>query len=351
MRARCRSLSSAAFVLAGLSAGCAGVSSDRQSAIATLITATVQLPASPPVVPSASPAPLGKVSGAICFPSEGIMALTAYFEPTAGGDMVMLEIPAGETGYQVELPEGEYYAYAWGRLPERSLGGSYSQAVACGLDASCTDHSLRAFVVSAESPVVDIDLCDWSGGTGSVPTPPGLAHPIPPATAPITGGLSLNCDGSSQRVRVEEGGAAGRTVAVDAWLAENWVTVWSVSGGDPMIQQIEAEAGPYRFGECRSLIIVPIRYSGSGADLRLEVYAWDGAGMRQVYSHAGTKGDWSKIGDSLMFTEARFLYGEPNCCPCAVQTTVHTWDGDRFTETSTTVEPTYAGAPPEYCRP
>jgi hypothetical protein len=219
------------------------------------------------------------------------------------------------------------------------------------LDASCTDHGLRAFAVSSEGPAVDIDLCDWYGGIGSVPTPPGFALPIPPATAAIAGGSSLNCDGGSQRVRVQDGGAAGRTVSVDAWLAGAWANVWSVSGGDPMIQQIEREAGPYRFGECRSLVIVPIRYSGSGADLRLDIYAWDGAGMRQVYTHEGTKGDWAKIGDSIRFTEARFLYGEPNCCPCAVQTTEHTWDGDRFVETGTDVEPTYAGTPPEYCQP
>ena len=338
-------------MLAGLSASCAGLPSDREPDIATSVAATVQILASPPVIPSPSPAPLGKVSGAVCYPSEGISAMTAYFEPTAGGETETLEVNAGQSSYEVRLPEGEYFAYAWVWLPESQLGGSYSQAVSCGLDASCTDHSLRAFVVSAVRPVVNIDLCDWYGGTGSVPAPPGLDLPIPPATAAIAGGLSLNCDGSSQRVRVVPGGAAGRTVAVDAWLAGNWVNVWSVSGGDPMIQQIEPEAGTYRFGECRNLVVVPIRYSGSGADLRLEIYAWDGAGMRQVYSHDGTKGDWSKIGDSIRFTEAKFLYGEPNCCPCAVQTTEHTWDGDRFAETRTAVEPTYSGVPPEYCQP
>jgi hypothetical protein len=277
--------------------------------------------------------------------------MTAYFEPVAGGDPIRLAIAAGQSSYEVLLPAGEYFAYAWVWTPVLQLGGSYSRAVPCGLGPGCTDHNLLPIVVSAESPPTGIDLCDWTGGPGTVPTPPGAALPAPPATASAPGGLSLNCDGSSQRVRNADAGPAGRTVAVDAWLDGDWVNVWSISGGDPMIQQIEPEAGIHQFGECRSLVVVPFRYSGSGADLRLEIFAWDGAGMRQVYSRAGTKGAWSVLGDRVQFKEARFLYGEPNCCPCATQTTEHTWDGNAFVETRVVVEPTYSGTPPAYCNP
>jgi hypothetical protein len=196
--------------------------------------------------------------------------MTAFFQPTSGGETVTMAIAPGQNRYELGLPEGEYIAYAWVWLPESQVGGSYSQAVPCGLDISCADHSLRPFRVGPSNPASGIDLCDWYGGPGAVPTPPGGVLPTPLATETVApGGISLNCDGSQQRVRVEDGGAAGRTAAVDTWLAGGWVNVWSLSGGDPMIQQIEPEAGPYRFGECRSLIVIPVRYSGSGADLRL----------------------------------------------------------------------------------
>ncbi len=278
--------------------------------------------------------------------------MTAYFREITTGGVTPMAIDPGQSSYDLSLPEGEYQAFAWVWLPDLHLGGSYSQAVPCGLDASCTDHSLRPFTVAADNPSLGIDLCDWYGGPGLVPPPPGAAPPTPAATAAtIPGSVSLNCDGTQQRVRVEDGGGAGRTVAVDAWMAGSWVNLWSVSGGDPMIQQIEPEAGPYEFGGCRKLIIVPIRYSGSGGDLRLSIYLWDGAGIRQVYEHYGTKGAWRKSGDVVQFKEAKFLHGEPNCCPCAVQTTEHAWDGSAFIESRLLVEPTYTGTPPPECQP
>jgi len=352
MRARCGSLQVAALAVAVSALACALLPADGQSGIATSVAATVQNLTPPAPVTPASPAPLGQVSGLICYPSEGTPAMTAFFQPTSGGEAATMVIAPGQNRYDVLLPAGEYFAYAWVGQPELQLGGSYSQAVPCGLDVSCADHSLRSFRVGPETPANGIDLCDWYGGPGAVPTPAGGFPPSALATpATVPEGISLNCDGSQQRVRIEDAGAAGRTVAVDTWLASGWVNVWSLSGGDPMIQQIEPEAGAYRFGECRSLILVPIRYSGSGADLRLDLYAWDGAGLRQVYSHHGTKGAWAKLGDTIQFREAKFLYGEPNCCPCAMQTTEHTWDGSAFVETLTIVEPTHAGPPPDECRP
>ncbi|MCJ7514150.1 MAG: hypothetical protein MUO23_14455 [Anaerolineales bacterium] len=340
-----------ALMLAAL--GCSWLPDTGTSSLATAVAATVEhspKDAAATVLPALPGT--GRVSGRICYPSESIPAMTGYFRETTTAEVIPMAIGAGRGSYEITLPAGEYHAYAWTTQPQIRIGGSYSQAVVCGLDSSCTDHSLRPFRVAAGSHTNGIDLCDWYGGPGSVPPAPGDLPPTSPAgSTTLPGGISLNCDGSQQRMRLEDAGPAGRTVAVDAWLADAWANVWSVSGGNPMIQQIELEAGPYPFGDCRSLIVVPIRYSGSGADLRLEIYAWDGAGVRQVYSHQGTKGAWAKLGDVIQFREAKFLYGEPNCCPCAVQTTEHTWDGSTFVESRVIVEPTYSGTPPDECRP
>jgi len=55
--------------------------------------------------------------------------------------------------------------YAW--LDDGNLGGSYSQAVPCGLSVDCTDHSLIPVTVNAGQDVTGIDVCDWYG-----PPPP-----------------------------------------------------------------------------------------------------------------------------------------------------------------------------------
>jgi hypothetical protein len=181
-------------------------------------------------------------------------------------------------------------------------------------------------------------------------SPTVTAQPSPTFTPPPEG-ISLNCDGTYQRVRVVDGGATGKTLFVENWDGSTWVEVWRIEGGDPMNQQIEDEAGTYLFGECQYLVIVPIRYSGSGAVLELHIYTWDGAGMVEVYSHDGVHGDWHKLGDMITFEESIYLYDEPNCCPCNRQYLEHTWDGIAFNQTGSLISPTYEGTPPPECQP
>ena len=174
---------------------------------------------------------------------------------------------------------------------------------------------------------------------------------LTPSPTPPPGGKSFNCDGTYQRVRIVDGGAAGKTVFVDRWLGGSWVEAWRLEGGDPMIRQIEAEAGVYPVETCRSVLFVPLRYSGSGAVLELLGYAWDGNTMVEVYRQDGTHGDWEISGPTVRIMRSVYLYGEPNCCPCNRETVEHTWDGSAFVQTSSVIEPTYEGEAPEYCQP
>jgi len=183
-----------------------------------------------------------------------------------------------------------------------------------------------------------------AGGIGSPPT--ATQTPTPPP-----GGVSMNCDGTYQKLTIVDGGAVGKTATLASWDGSTWIDVWSVSGGDPMMQQIEAEAGLYPFGACRQLIVIPLRYSGSGVLLDLTIYEWTGAAVSQVYFRQGVHGNWSQDGDSIVFEESLYLYGEANCCPCNRQETRHTWDGSAFLQTSQVMTPTYTGAPPDWCTP
>jgi hypothetical protein len=212
--------------------------------------------------------------------------------------------------------------------------------------------TLDAFSASLtqEAPPATDTPPDSIGNPTDTQQPIITAEPSPTFTPPPEG-VSLNCDGTYQRVRVVDGGASGKAVIVDDWNGTTWDEVWRVEGGDPMNQQIEDTAGPYLFGECQYLVIVPIVYSGSGAVLELTIYLWDDNNMEDVYSNDGVHGDWDKLGNMITFEESVYLFDEPNCCPCNRQYLEHTWDGTAFIQTGSLIAPTYEGEPPDYCQP
>jgi hypothetical protein len=98
--------------------------------------------------------------------------LTLYFESTTDDRLISYQTHEGQSSYVVELEPGSYYAYAW--LPEDILGGGmYSEAVPCGLQVDCTDHSLIPVIVKPKQEAIGVDICDWYAPLGEVPLPPG----------------------------------------------------------------------------------------------------------------------------------------------------------------------------------
>jgi hypothetical protein len=219
-----------------------------------------------------------------------------------------------------------------------------------GVDEVATSVA-ATFTELARNPAATTEVVETTAPPAATNTPT-LEPPTPTNTAtPPPGGVSMNCDGTYQKFTVVDNGPLGKTATLSNWNGSAWVDVWSYSAGDPMIKQIEAEAGMYPFGPCRHFIIIPLRYSGSGTVLDLMVYEWTGAAVSQVYFHQGVHGDWWKDGDTIVFEESLYLYGEPNCCPCTRQTLRRTWDGTAFVETGVETNPTYTGTPPAHCTP
>lgn len=174
------------------------------------------------------------------------------------------------------------------------------------------------------------------------PTPEPIPTPVPPPSAtPPPNGISLNCDDTYQRVRIVDEGASGKTVAVDKWNGVQWLNVWSLASGDPMLRQLTDEAGYYQFGECRKLVLVPFQHSNPQLWFELGVFAWNGTGMLQVYFNEGYYGEWERVGDLIRFREASLL-GWVNGGPlgaCEWLTLEHTWNGTGFTQSGSLVEP------------
>jgi hypothetical protein len=125
-----------------------------------------------------TPLPLsGTAAGRICYPSEHIPPMLAFFKEVNSSHLDKLQIMANQTSYQISLPPGEYVAYAW--APSYQVGGMYSKAVPCGLTDTCTDRSPQIFSVVAGQTTRGIDLCDWIIPINQLPIPAGSELPGP----------------------------------------------------------------------------------------------------------------------------------------------------------------------------
>lgn len=144
-----------------------GIFTPTQEALAT------SSPTSAP--PTKTPEPVsatGIVEGKICFPSEMIPGLTAYFENVDSGDIVQLQISENQANYALEIAPGNYLAFVYREVEGNYLGGMFSAAVVCGLTEECSDHTPQVFTVEPGETVQGIDLCDWYAQE-LLPPPPG----------------------------------------------------------------------------------------------------------------------------------------------------------------------------------
>jgi hypothetical protein len=154
----------------------------NQSAVATLAALMIEGTRNAALItqialqPTASPAP-GIASGRVCYPSEHIPAMVAFFKDISTENLDELQIMSNQTSYQVELLPGQYVAYAW--AASYQVAGMYSKAVPCGLTASCNDHSPQVFTVQPGQATTGIDLCDWVIPVEQLPIPPGSELPTP----------------------------------------------------------------------------------------------------------------------------------------------------------------------------
>lgn len=91
----------------------------------------------------------GTVSGNLCYPSEFNPRMTLYIENAHTGERIQFAIAENQYVYQVLVPAGRYYAYAW--APGYSLEGAYTH-----------DNGLmKSFFVEGGKETPFINLCNW----------------------------------------------------------------------------------------------------------------------------------------------------------------------------------------------
>jgi hypothetical protein len=126
---------------------------------------------------TSSEVPTGSVTGKICYPSEFIPEMTLFIQDLSSQEISELYIAENQDRYSLDLAPGRYIAFAY-LNSGASIIGSYSNAVLCGLNAGCTDHSLVEFEVNAGQTLGDIDICDWYSSEAVPPDPRVKMQPL-----------------------------------------------------------------------------------------------------------------------------------------------------------------------------
>jgi len=141
---------------------------------------------------STETASTGSLSGSLGYPSEVIPALRVVAFDADSDDFYFVETSYNQNSYQITgLPAGTYFVVAYtlggGSFPT-GLAGGYTQAVPCGNNQDCTDHSLIPVEVAGGQDTPSVNPDDWYFEENAFPPMPG---PVPSGgTGSITGALS-----------------------------------------------------------------------------------------------------------------------------------------------------------------
>jgi len=119
----------------------------------------------------------GVIEGHINYPANGNPAMEIYFQPVDGGEFQMMQTEYGWTAYSKTVPAGTYYVFARVQGDTSNSGGGYTQAVVCGLQANCDDHTLLEVVVEEGRAKREVTISDWYAPAGSFPLPDPVPTP------------------------------------------------------------------------------------------------------------------------------------------------------------------------------
>jgi hypothetical protein len=113
----------------------------------------------------------GTISGNVNYPSDFVppQKVVAY----RVGDFstyYTAETALNETAYTISVPPGDYYVVSY--VMDGNLAGGYTQAIPCGLQYGCDDHSLITVTVNAGQTTSDINPFDWYAPAGAFPPMP-----------------------------------------------------------------------------------------------------------------------------------------------------------------------------------
>ena len=119
--------------------------------------------------------PTGKISGQLSYPASSLPPLRVTAFRVDDGSASYTDTAAGQSTYELDLPEGDYHIVAYsiggGGFPS-GLAGGYTKAVPCGLSVDCTDHTLIVVTVVSNTVTANINPGDWYADPSAFPPMP-----------------------------------------------------------------------------------------------------------------------------------------------------------------------------------
>jgi hypothetical protein len=183
------------FVLALVLSACAPAAQPTLEPATAAPTTQVDVPTPTlEVIPSAQ----GTISGRVLNPmTEGVQTmLVVAFDALdhKSGIHYTTFMQAGQETYSLSVPAGEYIVAVYildGNGNFTGPSGSYSNAVPCGMSASCSDHFPLRVKVTAGDTLTDINPEDFTlEASDNIPPMPADASATQPATT--TGLVSIS---------------------------------------------------------------------------------------------------------------------------------------------------------------
>ncbi len=118
----------------------------------------------------------GGIGGTLMYPASEIPALRIVAFEIGSSSYYYIDTNLGQSSYELDhLPPGSYHVVAY-PLPSGGFTGGppggYSRMVPCGLQASCTDHTLIDVVVTSGNITTGVDPNDYYAGPGTFPPNP-----------------------------------------------------------------------------------------------------------------------------------------------------------------------------------
>jgi hypothetical protein len=148
------------------------VAPTRPAPIATSSPPLPTRPAPRPTTFPTRPSPQGgTIAGQLSYPSEMIPELRVVaFDVNSMAPAAVVETAFNQSTYVLNVAPGTYHVVAY--TMDGMLAGGYSQAVPCGLQYTCTDHSLIPVQVLSGGQITGIDPGDWYAPPGTFPPAP-----------------------------------------------------------------------------------------------------------------------------------------------------------------------------------
>lgn len=112
------------------------------------------------------------VNGTLCYPSEYLPKMNVYLKEAKSNKVYKVITQENQQAFKFKsIPFGDYYAYAYtiedltidSNGKKAKASGGFTQAVPCGLNVNCTDHSLIPIKLRSKTNKEVIKICDWYG--------------------------------------------------------------------------------------------------------------------------------------------------------------------------------------------